>query len=52
LKKTTTGIDDTIRYVPPIFLDKVSAELGAWSGYHVLAQYHNELSIQQFKMIQ
>jgi len=39
LKKTTTGIDDTIRYVPPIFLDKVSAELGAWSGYHVLAQY-------------
>ena len=40
LKKTTTGIDDTIRYVPPIFLDKVSAELGAWSGYHVLAQYH------------
>lgn len=38
LQKTTTGIDDTIKYVPPIFLDKVSAQLGAWSGYQVLAQ--------------
>ena len=39
LHKTTSGIDDTMKYVPPIFLDEVSAELGAWSGYHVLAQY-------------
>ena len=39
LKKTTTQIDDTIKYVPPIFLDEVSAKLGTWSGYHVLAQY-------------
>ena len=39
LKKTTTVIDDTIKYVPPIFLDEVSAKLGIWSGYHVLAQY-------------
>ena len=39
LQKTTSGIDDTIKYVPPIFLDGVSAELGAWSGYQVLAQY-------------
>ena len=39
LKKTTTEIDDTIKYVPPIFLDEVSAKLGAWSGYQVLAQY-------------
>jgi gas vesicle protein len=39
LKKTTTGIDDTIKFVPPIFLDEVSAKLGAWSGYQVLAQY-------------
>ncbi len=39
LKKTTTAIDDTIKYVPPIFLDEVSAKLGTWSGYHVLAQY-------------
>ena len=44
LQKTTTGIDDTIKYVPPIFLDGVSAELGAWSGYHVLAQYRIALS--------
>jgi len=39
LKKTTAGIDDTIKFVPPIFLDEVSAKLGTWSGYHVLAQY-------------
>ena len=40
LKKTTTvTLDDTIKYVPPIFLDEVSAKLGTWSGYHVLAQY-------------
>ena len=43
LQKTTTGIDDTIKYVPPIFLDGVSAELGAWSGYHVLAQYQSNI---------
>jgi hypothetical protein len=41
LKKTTTNIDDTIKFVPPIFLDEVSAKLGTWSGYHVLAQYQN-----------
>jgi len=39
LQKTTPTIDDTIKYVPPIFLDDVSAQLGTWSGYHVLAQY-------------
>ncbi|MBI4225541.1 transposase [Candidatus Roizmanbacteria bacterium] len=39
LIKTGIVVDDTIKYVPPIFLDKVSAKLGAWSGYHVLAQY-------------
>ena len=39
LQKTTTNIDDTIKYVPPIFLDEVSVDLGPWSGYHVLAQY-------------
>ncbi|OGK19839.1 hypothetical protein A3C23_04000 [Candidatus Roizmanbacteria bacterium RIFCSPHIGHO2_02_FULL_37_13b] len=33
-------IDDTIRFVPPIFLDKVAVDLGAWSGYHVLANHH------------
>jgi transposase len=39
LQKTTIHLNDTIKYVPPIFLDHVSAQLGAWSGYHVLAQY-------------
>ncbi|MCA9371559.1 integrase core domain-containing protein [Candidatus Woesebacteria bacterium] len=43
LKKVTTNINDTIKYVPPIFLDKVSVDLGPWSGYHVLAQHHLDL---------
>lgn len=33
------AIDDKIRIVPPIILDRVSVELGPWSGYNVLAQY-------------
>ena len=33
-------LDDRIRIVPPLFLDNISVELGPWSGYHVLAQYH------------
>lgn len=32
-------IDDRIRIVPPLFLDNVSVELGAWSGYHLMAHY-------------
>lgn len=44
LQKTTTAIDDTIKYVPPIFLDEVSAKLGTWSGYHVLAQYQLKIT--------
>jgi hypothetical protein len=32
-------IDDKIRFVIPIMLDRVSVELGPWSGYHVLAQH-------------
>jgi len=47
LKKTTTAIDDTIKYVPPIFLDEVSAKLGTWSGYHVLAQYQVDSGCHQ-----
>lgn len=39
LQKSTQNIDGTIKYVPPIFLDEVSSQLGTWSGYHVLAQY-------------
>jgi len=33
-------IDDRIRFVIPITLDKVAVETGPWSGYHVLAQRH------------
>jgi len=38
LKSQLPEIDDRIRFVIPIMLDKVSVELGPWSGYHVLAQ--------------
>jgi transposase len=38
LKRELPQIDDNIRFVLPIMLDKVSVQLGDWSGYHVLAQ--------------
>lgn len=44
LKKQLPQLDDRIRIVPPIILDKVSVDLGPWSGYHVLAQYPNFIS--------
>jgi transposase len=34
-------VNDKMRIVPPIILDRVSVDLGPWSGYHVLAQYLN-----------
>ncbi len=40
LKAQMPDIDDKIRFVIPIMLDKVAVELGPWSGYHVLAQHH------------
>jgi len=40
LKTQLPDIDDKMRFVIPIMLDKVSVELGPWSGYHVLAQHH------------
>ena len=40
LKRQLPNIDDNIRFVIPILLDKVSTTLGPWSGYHVLAQHH------------
>ena len=43
LKSQLTDIDDKIRFVIPIMLDKVSVQLGPWSGYHVLAQHHASL---------
>ena len=38
LKKHLPEIDDRIRYVVPILLDKAAVKLGVWSGYNVLAQ--------------
>lgn len=43
LKERMPEIDDNIRLVRPIMLDKVSVELGDWSGYHVLAQNHTPI---------
>ena len=39
LKRQLPDIDARIRVVPPIILDRVSVELGPWSGYNVLAKY-------------
>jgi len=39
LKTQLPDIDDKIRFVIPIMLDKVAVDLGPWSGYYVLAQH-------------
>jgi len=39
LKAQLPEIDDKIRFVIPIMLDKVAVEMGPWSGYYVLAQH-------------
>jgi len=39
LKSQLPDMDDKIRFVIPIMLDKVSVQLGPWSGYNVLAQH-------------
>jgi hypothetical protein len=39
LKKQLPEVDSNIRFVIPIMLDKVSVEIGSWSGYNVLAQH-------------
>jgi len=44
LKTQLPDIDDKMRFVIPVMLDKVSVELGPWSGYHVLAQ--NRILVQ------
>lgn len=38
LKEQMPGLDDTIKFVPPIMLDNISTKIGSWSGYNVLAQ--------------
>ena len=40
LQEQLPDIDARIKVVPPIILDRVSVELGPWSGYHLLAQNH------------
>lgn len=45
LQTEVPTIDDTIKYVPPIFLDQLSVDLGPWSGYHVLAYYLKALRL-------
>ena len=39
LKQQIPNIDDRIRLVPPLILDKISIDLGPWSGYHLLAHH-------------
>jgi len=39
VRENIPTINDRMRIVPPIILDRVSVDLGPWSGYHVLAQY-------------
>jgi len=39
LRTQMPEINDRIRLVIPIMLDKVAVKLGPWSGYHVLAQH-------------
>ena len=41
MKNQLPEINGNIRYPIPILLDKVSVQLGPWSGYYVLAQNLN-----------
>jgi len=38
VKEQLPLIDDRIRIVPPIFLDKVAVDLGAWSGFEIISK--------------
>ena len=40
LREQLPEVDENIRFVVPILLDKVAVALGPWSGYNVLAQHH------------
>ena len=39
LRTKLLDIDDKVRFVIPLMLDKVSVALEPWSGYYVLAKY-------------
>ena len=46
LKRQEIQLDDRIRIVPPIILDKVSVELGRWSGYEIISKTVNHVLAQ------
>lgn len=50
LRKTTKGIDDKFRFIPPIFLDYLAVQLGDWSD-HVLASHLNNFPLCFMMMI-
>ena len=39
LKQQLPDLDDSIRFIIPVMLDKASVKIGPWSGYNLLAQY-------------
>jgi len=39
LKQQLPDVDDSIRYIIPVMLDKASVEIGPCSGYNILAQH-------------
>ena len=46
LFKQDPHLDARIKFVPPLFLDNISVDLGPWSGYHLLAHHlHNDCSL-------
>jgi len=54
LRKQLPDIDKNIRFVIPIMLDKVSVQIGRWSGYHVLAQHpitHTDAVLKIYIMV-
>ena len=42
LRQQLLNIDDHIRYTIPVLLDNAAVNIGPWSGYNVLAQYHSK----------
>ena len=46
LKKQAPQLNDKIRIVPPIILDKVSVDLGTWSGYEIISKSVNHVLAQ------
>jgi len=51
LQTQLPDINAKIKVVPPIILDRVSVELGPWSGYHLLAQYQFSNTITPLRLL-